>query len=146
MSLTAHIAVVADFDLLRDIILARKLVLIIGHLGFSADVGRFDLYFLSLLMPVDGYSDLHTLLSSRTLPHSLSLSPVFPVLWTMVLIVIHSMINFRLAYFSSIPPFPLLGTCSLRVVGSLSFVYVLSSPLRLEIHARIFFSFMCICC
>ena len=76
LSLLARSAVVADFDLVCDVLLSRNPFLIVGHLGFSANMEKSDLDFASLLMPVDDYSDPHTLLSSRSLLHSFFYSSI----------------------------------------------------------------------
>ena len=58
---------VADCDRVYDVLIARNPCLILGHLGFSAKMDQFDLDFFSISMPLDDYSDLHTLPRNRTL-------------------------------------------------------------------------------
>ena len=70
LSLLVHIAVVDDFDPVYDVLPARNPFLISGHRGFSGYMGRFGRNFFSSLIPVDCYSNLHTLLPIHALLRS----------------------------------------------------------------------------
>ena len=71
LPLLAHIDEVADFYRLYDVLLARNIFLILGHLGFLANMAPFGMDFFSRFMPADRYSDLHNLLPNRALLHSI---------------------------------------------------------------------------
>ena len=60
---------VADVYLGRDIPLAHITFLILGHLGFSADMGRSGSDSVSSLSPVDDHSDLHNPQPKHPIPN-----------------------------------------------------------------------------
>ena len=77
LSLLAHSTDVDVFGRPNDVLLDRNPFLILGHFGFPADVGRFDLDSPSSLMPDDDYSNLHALLPNQTPLLSLLYSIIF---------------------------------------------------------------------
>ena len=66
LSPLAHRPAVADFDLVDDVIFARIPILILDRLGSDADMGRFDLNFLSSFTHDDYYPNIHIRRSNRT--------------------------------------------------------------------------------
>ena len=142
MSLPPRANSVDEFDLVRDIALVRTPVLIICHLGFYSEVGRFDLDFASIPTRVVDYPDLQNPHPDRTIPNPHFDSMIggfagycanyclFPDELSIDILSLYSLLFRNWAY----------GHCA-RLALFLNLCLFLSDFL-----SRLFFSVVCICC